>query len=79
MNLDSAIDKINSNTMSNFYVELPNSIENVKFSNFIICSQILIKGFKIFQDKIKNLSNYNDILAKLEEFTKSWQNYFQPL
>ncbi len=29
MNFDSAIDKINSNTMSNFYVELPNSIENV--------------------------------------------------
>ena len=29
MNFDSAFDKMNSNTMSNFYVELPNSIENV--------------------------------------------------
>jgi len=38
MNFDSAFDKINSNIMSNFYVELPNSIENVNFLRFIIFS-----------------------------------------
>jgi hypothetical protein len=36
MNFDAAIDKFNTNTnlLQNFYVELPNSIENVKYFVF---------------------------------------------
>jgi len=37
----------------------------------------LIKGFNIFTDRIKNLTNYNDTIAKLEDYIKTDLNAYR--
>ena len=37
----------------------------------------MIKGFNIFTDRIKNLTNYNDTIAKLEDYIKTDLNAYR--